>query len=48
MRPRRAREAFWRWEQVCDRRTSDILGFEVGLGGGWEGAPRGGDLVVGF
>lgn len=25
MRPRRAREAFWRWEQAWARRTRDIF-----------------------
>lgn len=25
MRPRRALEAFWRWEQACARRTRDIV-----------------------
>jgi len=26
VRPRRAREAFWRWEQTCERLTRDIFG----------------------
>jgi len=32
VRPRRAREAFWRWEQRWERRTRDML-----LGGSWKG-----------
>ena len=40
VRPRRAREAFWRWEQASARWTRDMLGF-----GGWVGArERGEDL----
>ena len=40
VRPRRAREAFWRWEQAWARRTRDMMGEagEVdGFCGGWFG-----------
>ncbi len=45
MRPRRAREAFWRWEQAWARRTRDMLGF--GFGFGLEGGGRRGWIRIG-
>lgn len=45
VKPRETREAFWRWEHACERRTRDIWGGLVVMvvGGGREGgqAPDG-------
>lgn len=46
VRPRRALEAFWRWEQTFERWTRDILGVVVKKFLGWVGGPGGRKFVV--
>ena len=43
VRPRRALEAFWRWEQQWARLTRDIFWARVVGRGGWDGGRRGGE-----
>jgi len=41
VRPRRALEQFWRWEQTLERTTRDMPGWVVGgCGGGGDNGPR--------
>lgn len=46
VRPRRALEAFWRWEQTFERWTKDMMGGGWEKFVGWEGGPGGRKFVV--
>jgi hypothetical protein len=47
VRPRRAREAFWRWEQTLERCTRDIVMWVSSWGGEGPSGRNGGWAPVG-